>query len=38
MKKLMQKILTDKKARNITALSMFLMSVMVVGAPWESVN
>lgn len=35
MKKLMEKILTDKKARNATALMTFLMSVMVVGYPWE---
>lgn len=37
MKKLMKKILTDKKARNTTALMMFLMSVMVVGQPWEQI-
>lgn len=35
MKELMKKILTDKKARNTTALMAFLMSVMVVGTPWQ---
>jgi hypothetical protein len=35
MKKLMKKILTDKSARNTTALMVFLMSVMVVGDPWQ---
>jgi hypothetical protein len=35
MKKLMKKILTDKKARNTTAMMTFLMTVVVVGAPWQ---
>jgi len=35
MKKLMKKILTDKRARNVTASMTFLMTVMVVGAPWQ---
>lgn len=35
MKNLMKKILTDKKARNTTALMTFLMSTMVVATPWQ---
>ncbi len=36
MKKLMKKILTNKKARSTTALMTLLMSVAVVGSPWFS--
>ena len=34
MKKLIKKLLIDKRARNLTALSTFAMSVAVVGNPW----
>ena len=34
MKKLIKKVLTDKKARNVTALSAFLTTVATVGYPW----
>lgn len=34
MKELIEKVLTDKKARNTTALSAFLASVVTVGWPW----
>ncbi len=36
MKKLIKKVLTDKKARNKTALSTFMLTVAVVGSPWGS--
>ena len=36
MKKLMKKVLTDKSLRNITALTMFLMTVVVAGEPWQN--
>jgi len=36
MKELMKKILTSKKARSISVLSVFLMSMMTVMAPWEN--
>lgn len=35
MSKLMKKVLTDKKARNTTALMTFLMSATEVGEPWD---
>lgn len=34
MKKLLKKILTDKKMRNLNAMSAFLATVASVGAPW----
>ncbi len=34
MKKLIEKILTDRSARNITALTLLVMSLVVVGGPW----
>jgi hypothetical protein len=34
MKKLMKKILTNKSARNVAVLSVFLMTVVSVGTPW----
>ena len=34
MKKLIKKVLTDKKARNLTALSMLMLTVASVGRPW----
>ena len=36
MKKLVKKVLTDKKARNATALNMFTLTVVAVGMPWGS--
>jgi hypothetical protein len=36
MKELMKKILTSKKARNVSVLNVFLMSSMMVMAPWQS--
>jgi hypothetical protein len=36
MKKLMKKILTNKKARNLGMLSLFLLTVAKVGSPWFS--
>ena len=35
MKKLIKKVLTDKKARNLTTLSGFMLTVAAVGAPWR---
>jgi len=35
MKKLIKKVLTDKKARNLTTLSMFLLTVVSAGRPWN---
>jgi len=35
MKKLVKKILTDKKSRNLAMLATFIMSVSAVGAPWQ---
>jgi hypothetical protein len=35
MKKLMKKILTDKKSRNLTTITTFLMAVVVMGQPWQ---
>lgn len=34
MKKLIKKILTDKKARNLKTLSMFALTVVAAGTPW----
>ena len=34
MKKLIKKVLTDKKARNMKKLSAFMLSVVAVGVPW----
>ncbi len=34
MKELIKKVLTDKAARNSTLLSTFLMTLVIVGAPW----
>ena len=36
MKELMKKVLTDKKARNASMLSVFLLSAMTTMAPWAS--
>lgn len=36
MKELMEKILTDKKARNLVAITAFVMSI-VVADPWEQI-
>ena len=36
MKKLIKKVLTDKKARNTTALGTFTLTVVAVGMPWGS--
>lgn len=35
MKKLIAKVLTDKTARNLSALSAFALSIAVVGGPWS---
>lgn len=35
MKKLIKKVLTDKKARNLTALITLVLSLGDVGAPWH---
>jgi len=35
MKKLIKKVLTDKKARNLKKLSAFLVTVAGVGWPWR---
>jgi len=35
MKKLIKKVLTDKKARNLKTLSKLILSLVVVGAPWR---
>jgi len=35
MKKLIKKILTDKKVRNLKALTLFVLTVGVVGRPWQ---
>ena len=37
MKKLMEKVLTSKKARNLTALSAFALSVSASAVPWDGV-
>ena len=34
MKKLIKKVLTDKKARNLTTLSAFMLTVAGAGRPW----
>lgn len=36
MKELMKKVLTDKKARNIMAVTAFVVS-MAVAEPWEAI-
>lgn len=36
MKKLIKKVLTDKKARNLTTLNMLMLTVAGVGSPWGS--
>jgi len=36
MKELMKKVLTDKKARNIVAVTAFVMSI-VVADPWQQI-
>jgi len=38
MKKLVKKILTDKKSRNLAMLTTFMMSVAAVGAPWSGLD
>lgn len=35
MKELMKKVLTDKKTRNMVAITAFVMSI-VVAEPWET--
>lgn len=35
MNKLIKEILTNKKARNFSALMAFVVSVMSAGAPWQ---
>jgi len=38
MKELMKKVLTDKNARNVSVLSMFLMTAVTPNmVPWETV-
>jgi len=36
MKKLVKKVLTDKKARNMTTLSVFMVTMANVGNPWTT--
>jgi hypothetical protein len=36
MDKLLKKVLSDKSARNGATLGAFLLSVVVVGSPWQS--
>ncbi len=35
MKKLIKKVLTDKKARSVATLSAFMSTVMAAGRPWQ---
>jgi hypothetical protein len=35
MKKLIKKVLTDKKSRNTSAMNAFVLTVSDVGAPWS---
>jgi len=35
MQKLIKKILTDKKTRNVAAMSAFLLTVVDTGAAWS---
>ncbi len=36
MKKLIKKILTDKKARSLKALTALVLTLGVVGTPWQN--
>lgn len=36
MKELIEKILTDKKARNISVITVFLLTATITGQPWQS--
>ena len=35
MKKLIKKVLTDKKARSVATLSAFMLTIAGVGQPWH---